>query len=261
MAFIRKKSVRGINYYSIVTNRRMQTNSTQQITLKQLGTYPKALEEISRLRYLEEPDRHSNISRKPISPTQRQKWLIRIAELEGTAIQNIFPESNLQHKQYEAIIINPLWEGNSRITPEQLYRLPIHLLASDRGCALWLWVTNATLPVGFQCLPQWNFTYRTTLTWIATKGTSNHQLASGKGDWLRSTTQHCLLATKGKVLTFGQRGSNTLTNDSTAIFAPKKQPIEKPQRFYQLLEKLLPHARKLEIFLRQYQQDWIWREI
>jgi N6-adenosine-specific RNA methylase IME4 len=107
-------------------------------------------------------------------------------------------------------------------------------------CVLWLWTTNAFLREGFTVLDAWGFDQKTMLTWVKTQ--------MGTGDWLRGITEHCLLAIKGKPLV-------TLTNQTTALIAPRGKHSAKPVEFYALVESLCPGA-KLEMFARAKREGW-----
>lgn len=103
---------------------------------------------------------------------------------------------------------------------------------AHEDCILWLWTTNAHLPVAFEVLDVWGFEYKTCLTWLKSK--------MGTGDWLRGITEHCLLAVRGKPTV-------NLTNETTLIEGETREHSRKPKEFYELVEKLCPGS-KLEMF-------------
>src|SRR5262245_60971158 len=55
---------------------------------------------------------------------------------------------------------------------------------------LWLWTTNYYLRHAYTVLDAWGYEAKTILTWAKDR--------FGNGDWLRSRTEHCLLAVRGK---------------------------------------------------------------
>src|SRR4029077_3630775 len=71
----------------------------------------------------------------------------------------------------------------------------------------------------------------------------------GHGAWLREKTEHCIMATRGKLLV-------ELTNQSTAPFAPMRSNSEKPREFFDLVEKPCPAPRYEELFARQQRPRW-----
>jgi N6-adenosine-specific RNA methylase IME4 len=90
-----------------------------------------------------------------------------------------------------------------------------HLLHPD--AILWLWITNFHL-IRYAALvvDALGFSERSILTWVKTN--------FGTGDWLRSQTEHCIMAVRGKPIV-------TLTNESTVLFAPARGHSVKPPEF------------------------------
>jgi N6-adenosine-specific RNA methylase IME4 len=103
---------------------------------------------------------------------------------------------------FHTILADPPWnvmQGSSRgavrhyplMTVEEIAALPVRKLAST-DAHLWLWVTNATLFSGQAVMAAWGFTYRSCLTWV------KPGLGLGRY-YLRNSTEHLLLGTKGRV--------------------------------------------------------------
>jgi N6-adenosine-specific RNA methylase IME4 len=106
---------------------------------------------------------------------------------------------------------------------------------------LWLWVTNFHLVrYAAPVLDALGFTERSILTWVKNN--------FGHGDWLRSQTEHCILAVRGKPTV-------TLTNESTVLLAPTRGHSVKPPEFYALVESLCPAPRYLDVFSRHKHND------
>ncbi|GAI84785.1 unnamed protein product [marine sediment metagenome] len=113
-------------------------------------------------------------------------------------------------------------------------------IPATEDSVLWLWVPNAFLHDAFHVLEAWGFTYHTTLTWAKN--------FVGLGDWLGGQTEHCLLATKGSYHIFRK-------NESTLLTAPRTKHSEKPDAFYELVERLCPGV-KIDIFARRKREGW-----
>jgi N6-adenosine-specific RNA methylase IME4 len=106
---------------------------------------------------------------------------------------------------------------------------------------LWMWCTNFHLiRYAAPVLDALGFSERTILTWVK----SNF----GTGDLLRSQTEHCIMAVRGSPTV-------TLTNESTVLFAPMRGHSEKPREFYDLVERLCPAPRYLDVYSRYRHND------
>jgi N6-adenosine-specific RNA methylase IME4 len=124
----------------------------------------------------------------------------------------------------------------------EICALPVAKLAED-NCILFLWTTNAFMRQAYQCLDAWGFAEKTILTWDKEK--------IGVGHWLRNSTEHCILAVRGRPVV-------QLTNQSTLLRAPRREHSRKPDAFYALVETLCPGS-KVELFARQPRKGWsVW---
>ena len=177
---------------------------------------------------------------------------------------------------FRVIVADPPWAFELRaadpshrgITPyppmsmPEICALPVANLAHD-DALLWLWTTNFHLIEGAAkaVLDAWGFRPKALLTWMKT----DKMVTKGRfgfGDWLRSGTEHCIMATRGDPVT-------TLTNESTALFAPElpstalfapmRAHSEKPDEFYALVESLCPAppAGYVELFARRERPGWV----
>lgn len=172
---------------------------------------------------------------------------------------------------YRTIVADPPWQYNvARGLPTRGYKpstaeahyptmtmaevaaLPVADLAAD-SAHLYLWVTNPRLfgdrhsdeigPVDI--LRGWGFEYKTLLTW--------HKIGSfGVGFYFRGATEHVLFGTKGNApIAPALRISNHFA-------APKRRHSEKPDRFYEIVERVSPEPR-LEMFARRRRVGWdVW---
>jgi len=147
---------------------------------------------------------------------------------------------------FQVIVADPPWQyetGNSLPYPtmpiEDIKAMPVHEIA-DENAILWLWTTNAHLPVAFDVIVAWGFEYKTLLTWVKDR--------MGTGEWLRGQTEHCLLGARGKPVFL--RGS-----DGTVLEAVRREHSRKPEEFYALVEKVCPGSR-VELFARQQRAGW-----
>jgi ParB/RepB/Spo0J family partition protein len=155
---------------------------------------------------------------------------------------------------FRIIVVDPPWAYDNRaddpahraanpypsMSPGEIKTMPIGDLAEDDSI-LWLWTTNAHLPIAFEVVKAWGFEYKTMLTWVKDR--------MGTGDWLRGQTEHCLMAVRGKPIV-------VLTNQTTVIYGPLREHSRKPDEFYELVEALCPGS-KVELFARESRPGWM----
>jgi ParB/RepB/Spo0J family partition protein len=156
---------------------------------------------------------------------------------------------------YRVIVADPPWPYEVRqqdpshrgalpypsMSIAQICAMSIASLVHDDGCVLWLWTTNHFMRDAFAVLDAWGFEHKTILTWFKD--------GLGVGDWLRGQTEHCILATRGKPTVL-------LTNQTTALFAPRGPHSAKPAAFYAMVEKLCPAPRYASLFSRIARPLW-----
>jgi N6-adenosine-specific RNA methylase IME4 len=167
---------------------------------------------------------------------------------------------------YRTIVADPPWrytknamEGGGTaaenkyptMTNDEIAALSIKEQAADNA-HLYLWVTNPRLfrgrfdPLGpIDIVEAWGFEYVTLLTW--------HKLgAPGMGFYFRGDTEHVIFAKRGNApIPSGLRESNHFA-------APRTKHSAKPDRFYEMVERvsLGPY---LELFARRRRYGWdVW---
>lgn len=158
--------------------------------------------------------------------------------------------------QFASIVIDPPWdwgdEGDNdqlgrakpdyaTMTIDQLKGLPVTKLA-DSDCHLYMWITNRSLPKGFDLLEAWGFRYITCLTWP--------KPSFGMGNYFRGQTEQVL---------FGVRGSQSLKRKNASTLLPNwkrgDKHSAKPVEFYEFVESCSP-GPFLEMFSRSSRDGW-----
>jgi N6-adenosine-specific RNA methylase IME4 len=134
---------------------------------------------------------------------------------------------------------------------EEIAALPVNEWADD-SAHLYLWVTNPRLFRGrfekmgpVDIIDAWGFEYVTLLTW--------HKLgAPGMGFYFRGDTEHVIFAKRGKA------PIDPAIRVSNFIAAPRTHHSAKPDRFYEIVERVSPEPR-LELFARRRRYGWdVW---
>lgn len=126
--------------------------------------------------------------------------------------------------------------------------LPVADLAAD-DCVLFLWVTMPQLPVVFDVINKWGFTFKTTgFVWVK-KNKKAPSWFWGMGNWTRANAELCLIATKGKPKRI-----------SAAVHSVIDTPIEghskKPAIVRDKIVDLMGDLPRVELFARERVAGW-----
>jgi N6-adenosine-specific RNA methylase IME4 len=188
-----------------------------------------------------------------------------------------WPFGTLKPFSYDLIMVDPPWpttlrspkgEGKSftrhygAMSFEQIAALPVGQLAS-KNCVLMLWATWGLLlhggdpkrhfagadagrsPVG-ETMQGWGFRYVTGGPWL--KRTVTGKLAFGCGYRLRDCNEPFLLGVTGAPV--------TSRRERNLIEGLRREHSRKPEEAFAWCERLMPDARKLELFSRQSRPGW-----
>ncbi len=152
---------------------------------------------------------------------------------------------------FEIIVIDPPWPYGTEYNPigrraanpypemsiEDIKNIK---LPSADNSILWLWTTHKFMRNSFEILDKWGFRDVAILTWVKDR--------MGLGTWLRSQSEFCIMAVKGKPVI-------NLTNETTILNAPMREHSRKPEEFYTMIDNLCV-GRKLEYFSREKREGW-----
>ena len=114
---------------------------------------------------------------------------------------------------------------------DELLALPVASWAEDNA-HMYLWATNANLPLAVECMAAWGFKHKSVLTWVKLGPRS-----FGMGSYFRGTTEHVL---------FGVRGKLRLRSASicTHFQAPTGAHSEKPEKFFDIVRQACVSASR-----------------
>jgi N6-adenosine-specific RNA methylase IME4 len=168
----------------------------------------------------------------------------------------------LDHKLYSIIVSDPPWEWVTYSEKGQLSSSPgNHYLTVKRGskfdfedlcaldipaakdCVLFGWATVPCNPEAFQCYAAWGWKdcYKSKIYWIKPTG--------GQGYWSQNRVEELLIFRRGNKVpapTFGSEGFPQV------IEAPRGEHSEKPEVFFEHIDRLYPNLPKLEMFARRW---------
>ncbi|MBD8467087.1 methyltransferase [Plantibacter sp. CFBP 8798] len=155
----------------------------------------------------------------------------------------------MTNSKYTVCIADPPWRAGQlgHLGAESHYSLMTDEAIKAMGPALqehmledsvcFLWVTNATIKTGHEVLEAWGYKYSGTITWIKAR--------MGLGHPLRNMTEHVLLGVRGRPPKPAFRGQGTW------FFAPVQSHSHKPEEFFDIVDRLYPEGRRLELFARR----------
>ncbi len=131
------------------------------------------------------------------------------------------------------------------MTADQIRALPIGQLAS-MDCLVYSWATAPLLPFAIECLQVWGFTYKSFMAWRKT--TASGKVRMGTGYRVRTT---------GEIIVVGTLGNPKQSYVPPTIFdGIAREHSRKPDEFYALCDRVMPHARRADVFARESRADW-----
>lgn len=171
-----------------------------------------------------------------------------------------WPFEPLDIGAYDLVMVDPPWsfalyseKGEEKsaqaqyacMTLAEIQRMPIAGLGKPDSL-FWIWATNPMLPQGIATLEAWGLRYVTAGTWGKT--TKHGKIAFGTGFVFRCASEMVLIGAKGSPKT--TRGVRSL------IMGQVREHSRKPDEGYEAAEKLMPDARRADIFARESRPGW-----
>ncbi len=123
---------------------------------------------------------------------------------------------------------------------------PIREILAADNCLLWLWATNPMLPQAMEVLNAWGFEFATAGHW--SKKTVHGKQAFGTGYILRCA---------GEPFIIGRRGKPKTTRSTRSVIEGQvRAHSQKPDEAFAAAERLMPDARRIELFGRTNRPGW-----
>jgi N6-adenosine-specific RNA methylase IME4 len=157
--------------------------------------------------------------------------------------------------KYNVIYADPPWQyGNTMpdyfteqadhyplMSVKDIAAMPIKEMTED-DAVLFLWVTSPILEECFQVIKAWGFKYKTSFIWDKVKHNMGHY----------SSVRH-------ELLLLCIRGSFPIQNKKLfdSVYTEERgEHSAKPVFFYDMIEHLYPHSKKVELFARNERKGW-----
>lgn len=151
---------------------------------------------------------------------------------------------------YKTIYADPPWKygkgwgwGASNYYPlmtmDTIMNLAVPSISAPNA-HLYLWSPNALLPTALMVIIEWEFEFKTVITWVKNR--------SIFGYYFKGQTEQLLFAVKGSLPV----SDRCLT---TVIHGDIRRHSQKPDGAYELIERASPYPR-VELFARSKREGW-----
>ena len=157
--------------------------------------------------------------------------------------------------KFDVIMADPPWDIHmdlpyGTLSDDEMKNLPVKNLQDDG--VIFLWVTGRATELARECLELWGYERREELVWIKTNQLQRLIRTGRTGHWLNHSKEHCLIGIKGNP----KIHKNV---DCDVLVSEVRETSRKPDEIYELIERMKPGGRKLELFARAHnrRQGWI----
>jgi N6-adenosine-specific RNA methylase IME4 len=182
---------------------------------------------------------------------ERAAEIAAAAAAKGATPEPSFDDDS--ENKYRIVYADPPWSYSATMPAGEAYEhYPVMELTAicalpvkdwvEPNAVLFLWATSPILEEAFQVVKAWGFEYKASFVWDKIKHNMGHY----------NSVRHELLL----VCTHGscQPDKQQLFESVQSIERGKHS--EKPVKFYDIIETLYTHGRKLEIFARDTREGW-----
>jgi N6-adenosine-specific RNA methylase IME4 len=155
--------------------------------------------------------------------------------------------------KFSLILADPPWDdefGKSDRSIENHYptmkfadilALPVSEIAHDQAM-LFLWATPSMIEMALKTSEAWGFAYRTQMVWV--------KPSIGLGKYVRQRHEILLICRRGD-----HPAPAPESLPDSVVEAPRGEHSAKPEVFHQIVERMYPDARKIELFRRGTSRD------
>ena len=157
--------------------------------------------------------------------------------------------------KFDVIMADPPWDIHmdlpyGTLRDDEMKNLPVRKLQDDG--VIFLRVTGRATELARECLDLWGYTRKEELFWIKTNQLQRLIRTGRTGHWLNHSKEHCLIGIKGN-----PKLNRNL--DCDVLVSEVRETSRKPDEIYELIERMKPGGRKLELFARAHnrRQGWI----
>jgi N6-adenosine-specific RNA methylase IME4 len=121
------------------------------------------------------------------------------------------------------------------------------LFADEPNSVCFMWRVSAMVEEAYRVVRAWGYVPKSELVWEKTTATGKAHF--GMGRYFRMAHESCILAVRGSAFP-------EVRNVRSRFAAPVGVHSQKPEAFYELVERMYPNAVKGEMFARTVRPGW-----
>lgn len=162
-------------------------------------------------------------------------------------------EVELPKEKFNVIYADPPWQFDNSgfeqsaasiyptMSTDEICAMPVKEVAQGEA-VMFMWATNAMLEDALRVVTAWGFDYKTNIVWIKDR-------APGMGWFTQSKHELLLIAVKGN-------GLHPEFKPDSWLKASVTKHSKKPHEFYDIIEKMYPKQKYIELFARNERSNW-----
>lgn len=248
------KETGGKPFHKSTIDSAVDSKKTKNETIKELGFNQKQAERFETLaenKSIIEQVKAEAIENDDI-PT-RTEVLRKIQQNKIETRNNELKNKNIEMPDdiFDVIYIDPPWQySNSGFIMSAENKYPTMSIQemkekikfkTNKNAVMFMWVTNPILEECFELINFWNFKYKTNFVWTKSNHTAGFYVFG----------QH-------ELLLICVKGDGMLPNEKfkSIIIGENIKHSKKPELVYEIIEKMYPNKRYLEIFARNKRENW-----
>lgn len=139
----------------------------------------------------------------------------------------------------------------SVMTDNDIISLPVGNL-TDGDCVLFLWTTDAHLPLAIRVMESWGMPYKT-VAFVWNKKEKSGKQVCYYGKWTMKGTELCLLGAKGKANSLIQSHK---VRQLVEVQRDRSNHSGKPSEVRDRIVQLMGDLPRIELFARQKVEGW-----
>jgi ParB/RepB/Spo0J family partition protein len=178
------------------------------------------------------------IYKEELQEARKQKQITKTIELPTTEFNIILADPPWQYSPAEPT--RRIENQYPTMADAQIYGMKI---PSSKDCILFLWATTGKLPEALKTMEAWGFQYKSSAIW--------NKMMVGMGYYFRGQHEFLLVGTKGNPGTPGPENRY-----SSVIEEKRTEHSKKPDIVYEMIEKMYPDRKYLEMFARNKREGW-----